>query len=255
LQRIERELGRVREEHWGARTLDLDLLLYDNQVINEPDLIVPHRFLPFRRFVLEPAVEVAAEMVQPTLERTVSQLLEHLRSARRIYEVGGLIESNRSEFAARVARALGLGVARREVSVGGRDDTEISVHFRDCNGMPLATRLDANFIAEDSVMELPFRSPLFQPLRWSQIAPGILKNLEASFWPTAFFQLDASNSWLISADRQVALLGANAGEYCDAFRAQVTDSLRNLHLPYLILPADDLDRAVREAVAAIQAMQ
>jgi 2-amino-4-hydroxy-6-hydroxymethyldihydropteridine diphosphokinase len=78
LQRIEKELGRVREEHWGPRTLDLDLLLYGDLVISEPDLIVPHRFLPFRRFVLTPVAEVAADMRHPTLGWTVQRMLSHL---------------------------------------------------------------------------------------------------------------------------------------------------------------------------------
>ena len=67
LQRIELHLGRTRETRWAARTLDLDLLLYDNLVLNTPYLTLPHPRMAFRRFVLEPAAEVAPEMAHPRL--------------------------------------------------------------------------------------------------------------------------------------------------------------------------------------------
>ncbi|MDD1622572.1 MAG: 2-amino-4-hydroxy-6-hydroxymethyldihydropteridine diphosphokinase [Methylococcaceae bacterium] len=59
LQGIENAHGRVRSVRWGARTLDLDILLYDQQLINQPDLIVPHPELPNRAFVLHPLADVA----------------------------------------------------------------------------------------------------------------------------------------------------------------------------------------------------
>ncbi len=59
LQAIENQHGRVRLERWGARTLDLDLLLYADQQINEPDLIVPHVGIAERAFVLYPLLDVA----------------------------------------------------------------------------------------------------------------------------------------------------------------------------------------------------
>jgi len=56
---IEHELGRVRTERWGSRTIDIDLLLYDLRVVDEPDLIVPHPRLRDRLFVLVPLSDVA----------------------------------------------------------------------------------------------------------------------------------------------------------------------------------------------------
>ena len=61
LQGIEQELGRVRDVRWGARTLDLDLLLYGSQVINTSRLSVPHREMHTRAFVLVPLAEIAAD--------------------------------------------------------------------------------------------------------------------------------------------------------------------------------------------------
>ena len=65
LQSLENQHQRVRKEHWGPRTLDLDLLLYGEQVINQPDLQVPHSGLTERNFVLRPLYEIAPDLILP----------------------------------------------------------------------------------------------------------------------------------------------------------------------------------------------
>ncbi len=76
LQQIENQHGRKRIVRWGARTLDLDLLLYGQQIINEPTLIVPHQELAKRGFVLYPLADVAvADMQIPGLG-SLSELLQ-----------------------------------------------------------------------------------------------------------------------------------------------------------------------------------
>ena len=65
LLEIERSLGRVREERWGPRTIDLDLLVYGDDVVDEPGLRVPHPHLHERRFALEPLAELAPEFDVP----------------------------------------------------------------------------------------------------------------------------------------------------------------------------------------------
>ena len=67
LLRIEQSLGRVREERWGPRTVDLDLLVYGDQTVDEPGLRVPHPRLYERRFALEPLAELDPELVVPGL--------------------------------------------------------------------------------------------------------------------------------------------------------------------------------------------
>lgn len=68
LQKIELDQGRVRkDERWGARTLDLDILLYGSEVIDVPDLIVPHYGMAVRAFVLYPLLEIAPDLVIPKL--------------------------------------------------------------------------------------------------------------------------------------------------------------------------------------------
>ena len=79
LQRIESALGRVRAVRWGPRELDLDILLYGDRVVREPDLEVPHPRMLERAFVLEPLAEIAPARVHPVTGRTI---LEHWRSLR-----------------------------------------------------------------------------------------------------------------------------------------------------------------------------
>ena len=74
LLRVERELGRERAERWGPRTIDLDLLVYGAETVDEPGLSVPHPRLHERRFALEPLAELEPELVIPGLGK-VSELL------------------------------------------------------------------------------------------------------------------------------------------------------------------------------------
>lgn len=65
LRTIENRQGRLRKEHWGARTLDLDILMYGDQIINQPELTVPHAGMATRSFVLYPLYEIAPQLVVP----------------------------------------------------------------------------------------------------------------------------------------------------------------------------------------------
>jgi 2-amino-4-hydroxy-6-hydroxymethyldihydropteridine diphosphokinase len=75
---IEDQIGRVRAERWGPRTIDLDLLLYDRLELKTPSLELPHPRMCYRRFVLEPAAEIAAEMVWPVNGWSVATLRYNL---------------------------------------------------------------------------------------------------------------------------------------------------------------------------------
>ncbi len=107
LQSVEGRLGRVRGQRWAARPIDLDLLLYGEETIHTPRLTVPHPRMAFRRFVVEPAAEVAAEMRHPTIGWTVRQLLAHLDADPAYVALSGPPASGKTALAAQAA--LGSG--------------------------------------------------------------------------------------------------------------------------------------------------
>jgi len=106
LQRIEQELGRIRAERWGARTIDLDLLLYDEFEIASTRLTLPHPRLAWRRFALAPAAEIAPEMWHPVIQWTVGQLLANLDRTETYVAILGLPGGASSKVAEDVARQL-----------------------------------------------------------------------------------------------------------------------------------------------------
>jgi 2-amino-4-hydroxy-6-hydroxymethyldihydropteridine diphosphokinase len=78
---IEIALGRRREEKWGSRTIDIDILFYGPLVINEPGLQIPHPQLDKRRFTLEPLAEIAPGLVHPLLNKKILQIKNELKDS------------------------------------------------------------------------------------------------------------------------------------------------------------------------------
>lgn len=87
---IEDELGRRRSTRWGPRTIDLDILLYGDAIINNPDLTIPHPLLTSRGFVLIPLCEIAPHIEHPVLQKTIIQLLQELKDPHRVVECGSM---------------------------------------------------------------------------------------------------------------------------------------------------------------------
>jgi 2-amino-4-hydroxy-6-hydroxymethyldihydropteridine diphosphokinase len=75
LSSVERQMGRIREERWGSRIIDLDLLYVDDIILHTEKLTLPHPGIAQRRFVLVPLVEIAPDIVHPQLQKNQRQLL------------------------------------------------------------------------------------------------------------------------------------------------------------------------------------
>jgi 2-amino-4-hydroxy-6-hydroxymethyldihydropteridine diphosphokinase len=78
LLQIEQEMGRRRIQKKGPRTIDIDILLFDDLILDSPDVTIPHPAMQKRRFVLEPLAEIAAEARHPGIKKTIRELLEEL---------------------------------------------------------------------------------------------------------------------------------------------------------------------------------
>ena len=79
LQTIENQHGRKRQLHWGARTLDLDILLFDEQVISQPNLVIPHAHISERNFVLIPLLEITDDSLMIPGKGQLNDLLQQCR--------------------------------------------------------------------------------------------------------------------------------------------------------------------------------
>ncbi len=75
LNKIETALGRIRTQKWGPRTLDIDILFYNSDIINLPQLIVPHPYVQERLFTLQPLNDIAPDFIHPVFHKTISELL------------------------------------------------------------------------------------------------------------------------------------------------------------------------------------
>ncbi|HBE19488.1 MAG TPA: 2-amino-4-hydroxy-6-hydroxymethyldihydropteridine diphosphokinase [Cyanobacteria bacterium UBA11149] len=78
LLKVENEFGRVRQERWGPRTLDLDLILFEDLILETPNLQIPHPRMRERAFVLVPLNEIASDWVEPVSGLTISELVQKI---------------------------------------------------------------------------------------------------------------------------------------------------------------------------------
>lgn len=76
IQQVENRLGRQRTIKWGQRTLDIDILLYNDEIVELPELHIPHPFLAKRRFTLAPLAEIAPDIIHPIYSKTILELLD-----------------------------------------------------------------------------------------------------------------------------------------------------------------------------------
>jgi 2-amino-4-hydroxy-6-hydroxymethyldihydropteridine diphosphokinase len=91
LLNIEDQLGRIRvRDQYASRTMDIDILLYNNKIINKPGLVIPHPMIRDRKFVLVPLCDIAPEMIHPVLKKTFTTLLQECTDEHKVRRVNSL---------------------------------------------------------------------------------------------------------------------------------------------------------------------
>jgi len=91
--RIEEEMGRRRTQKKGPRTIDVDILLFDDTILDSPEVTIPHPAMHQRRFVLEPLAEIAPEARHPVLKRTVRELRDALPEGQTVRRITTVLDS------------------------------------------------------------------------------------------------------------------------------------------------------------------
>lgn len=281
LQQIEQQLGRQRRERWAARRVDLDLLLYGERVLQTPQLTIPHPRMAFRRFVLEPAAQVAPEMRHPLWGRTLQQLREHLDTAAPYIALTGPPATGKTSVARSVSATRGIRLIADPVGVPASPSSvsEFALLRRRANLL----RCDAwPQPASGAISDFWIGQSLAyarQPGAWDRSPPAPGAGLH---WPPPLpsaTSLDLAQEWLqvqsqVVAPKLIVLLqepepahhaepplSAVPEEHPSLlFRRRLGAELREIllhgaHGPVLVLPAEPAETVVAEVTAAWEAMR
>jgi deoxyguanosine kinase len=159
---IEDQLGRIRTEKWGSRTIDLDLLLYGDEIINTDRLCVPHKQMHLRSFVLKGICELDVSIIHPVLGVSMGELAKRLNG-------GDFFVDEKKPQLISVAGVIGVGKTTLGLGLAGRFGSELLREAYDTNPF-LAEAYEGKDVALDS--QLYFLMSRFEQLGSNKLAAG-----------------------------------------------------------------------------------
>lgn len=241
---IEQNHGRVRLQRWGARKLDLDLLLYDQQVIKTPQLTIPHPRMSFRRFVMQPAAQVAAEMLHAELDATIGQLWSQLSGSPPVVEIAALPGPAVSEL---------LAVTEKELSDPKHSFANDLISYPK-SADDLLKQLQDLTSEQPVHRSLPPGSSVRVLPWWFGIADVLTGQQLSSEKATPPARLTVY--WNRPEETYGAVEeGWWTPQQRNGLQAKLAEAVRqNVHAPRLWLEGNDIASAVTELTAAIEAM-
>ncbi|RCS56168.1 2-amino-4-hydroxy-6-hydroxymethyldihydropteridine diphosphokinase [Bremerella cremea] len=241
---IEHQHGRVRNLRWGARSLDLDLLLYDTEIRQTPRLTLPHPRMSFRRFVMQPAAEIAAEMFHPQLGATIGQLWQQLANSPPVVEIASPPGPTTWRLCAEVQHKLGQQVVFTPPAEAWPESVDQLPSLLDRSLRQAATAWGPP--PGYAVSLLPWWSKLPDVLSGTS-APGAslptLPRLVILWLPAPESVDEIERAWWPPEAR-------------DALEQRLREAVQqNVHGPLLCLAGHDMTAAITEVTAAVEAIQ
>jgi deoxyadenosine/deoxycytidine kinase len=274
MQQIEHHQGRRRTERWAARRIDLDLLLYGECVLDTPTLVLPHPRMAWRRFVLEPAAEVAGEMLHPTTRWSVGQLLDHMNTTRPYVAITGAIAAGKTRLAERLVEAISAEFIEEKpdwtalqefYSDPARHAWQVELAFLEerakaLEAAAMSTGEASRWVVSDFWFDqsAAFARAWLSDEQWQEYLEKFEERRSAVIRPRLIVALDASADRLLERVRE-------RGRDCerpltrdqlDRIRKAVTDRISTTNVgPVLRAEGEDPDAIFADVLAAVRGME
>lgn len=247
LHQIEAKMGRMRDVRWSARPIDLDLLLYDDLICGptmlgkDLSLRIPHPRMSMRRFVLEPALAVAPQMVHPEIEWTVAELGEHLHQALPYTAICGFGKKKFfDQIISRSARRQGVSLLK--TPVGDRSEASFE-----------QDRLPASVAIEFFLVRLKVHEQaILQSKQGSVLSDFWVGQSLLPLGDEASIELERAKLSRLIPPKLLVMLWDSPSKISEGKRSATLARLKRLYRgPLLVLDATSPDRCVDEITAAL----